>query len=279
MVKKRSVAVCILLNIVTFGIYGIYLNYCIGKETNIICEDDGINQMNYICAFLLGLVTFGMYPMFWDAAVMNRLRIKAHKMNLNAKMYSDTSYVLWSLLGSLILVGPFIATHHFITQINAFADVREDSLYSGESNVPPLMGRESIPAPVVDNGNIGFNDVDEVPPTTPLDQTGAYASGIVTCESGSLQGAVFELGDGDEIIIGTNPNLCNIVVEDTAGIVSERHCAVSYNARSNNYTVIDFSSNGTFLGTGEQLINNAPKVIPYGELIIIGDAQNAFRVG
>lgn len=285
MVKRRSFIVCLLLSIITFGIYGIYLSYCVGKETNDICRDDGLNQMNYVCAFLLGLVTLGIYPTVWTCTVMNRLRIKGNKLGFGQRMYSDTSYIVWGTVGLLILVGPFIAFHHFIAQINFFADVRP--VPNGGSNVPPVRPQNNTPlrdsAPVgqkvVINNNNAPEEVDEVPETTPLDTPFSQSrTGTVTCEAGAFQGAEFTISEGEELIIGTNSELCNIVIDGDNSLVSGRHCSITFDSISNNYTVIDYSVYGTFLGNGERL-NNAPKILPGGELIIIGDAKNAFRVG
>lgn len=278
MIKKRNIVVCFLLSFITLGIYGIYLYYTIGEDTRKLCADDGMNQLNYVYVWLLGFVTFGIFPICWCCTTMNRLRMKAKRNGMNKKMYSDVSYAVWNTIGILIIVGPIIAFHHFVAQINCFAedDAAPADNHGGSGKVPPLNPNPPQ-KPIIDN-----NDVDAAPPTAPLTDNpfGKFArTGVVICESGMYQGARFSIKEGEELVIGTNAGLCNIIIDNGDDAVSAKHCSIEFNAGANNYTVVDYSTNGTFLRSGERLINNAPKILPVGELLIIGDAKNTFRVG
>ena len=40
-IQKRSIGLCIVLSIVTCGIYGYYFLYTMARDTNIACAGDG----------------------------------------------------------------------------------------------------------------------------------------------------------------------------------------------------------------------------------------------
>ena len=63
MIQNRSIAVCIILSIVTCGIYGIYWFICLTNDTNIACGDTEGTSGGV--AFLLTLVTCGIYGLYW----------------------------------------------------------------------------------------------------------------------------------------------------------------------------------------------------------------------
>ena len=64
MIKQRSIAVCIILSIVTFGIYGIYWLICLNDETNQVSGDQSAPSGGIV--FLLTLVTCGIYGLYWN---------------------------------------------------------------------------------------------------------------------------------------------------------------------------------------------------------------------
>lgn len=62
-IKKRNVAVAILLSIVTCGIYAIYWQVCLVNDVNKVKEDE--NTKSGIVVFLLSLVTCTIYWLYW----------------------------------------------------------------------------------------------------------------------------------------------------------------------------------------------------------------------
>lgn len=64
MIKQRNIAVCIILSIVTCGIYGIYWFYQMTQEVA------STNNKEYTTsggmAILLTLVTCGIYSLYWN---------------------------------------------------------------------------------------------------------------------------------------------------------------------------------------------------------------------
>lgn len=63
MVENRNVAVCIILSLVTCGIYGIYWFICLANDTNTV--SGRVNDTSGGVAFLLTLVTCGIYGIYW----------------------------------------------------------------------------------------------------------------------------------------------------------------------------------------------------------------------
>ncbi len=60
--KERNIAVCIILSLVTCGIYGIYWFICLNDEMNIAHGQPGTSGG---VAFLLTIVTCGIYGIYW----------------------------------------------------------------------------------------------------------------------------------------------------------------------------------------------------------------------
>jgi hypothetical protein len=63
MVQQRSIVVCILLSIITCGIYAIYWYICMVNDLNYVRGDN--NAPSGGAVFLLTLVTCGIYGLYW----------------------------------------------------------------------------------------------------------------------------------------------------------------------------------------------------------------------
>ena len=121
MIKKRGLVGLIIFSIITFGIYGLYWIYKLAKDVNAICEGDGKKTGGLLKYILFGLITFGIYDMIWVFMLGDRLQDNAPKFGLKFKE-SGGIILLWLLLGSFIIVGPFIALHIIIKNTNALAE-------------------------------------------------------------------------------------------------------------------------------------------------------------
>lgn len=325
-IKKRSIALFIILNTLTLGIYGIVIFSMMSDEIEQICAGDGKKQMHYIFAWLLGLVTLGIVPLIWFHTAMNRLQDNAYRYgDLVRPQYSGNSYLLWMLLGMFIVVGPIVAVCQFISDVNAYADVagnvrplpytpnpvermnlinkaRSEGGYGAMGRMgygapaqpgmppvaqplPPVAQKPAAPASQPVNANRSVPptakaSVDEVGATVAA--AGAYKgqkTGGVTCVNGMYKGITFPISDGEEMILGTDPSCCNVVISQNNTYISRRHCTVRYSISGDTYTVIDHSTNGTFCANGQQLMKNAPKMLKTGDIIHLGDANNSYRFG
>lgn len=92
MIQQRSIPVCIILSIVTCGIYGIYWFICLANDTNTVSGEQ--NATSGGIAYLLGLVTCGIY--FWYWAFKQGEKIDAAKNSRG--MASSNSGILYLIL-------------------------------------------------------------------------------------------------------------------------------------------------------------------------------------
>lgn len=63
MIERRNIAVCIVLTLVTCGIYGIYWIVCLTNDVNTVSCD--VNGTSGGMVVLLTIVTCGIYGIYW----------------------------------------------------------------------------------------------------------------------------------------------------------------------------------------------------------------------
>ena len=119
MSQNRSIAKCIVLSIITCGIYGYYFLYCMARDVNVACAGDGQKTPGLLPFILLSLVTCGFYALFWYYNLANRLAANAPRYGLNFQE-NGTTVLLWSLVGLLLCgIGPYVAMYFLIKNTNA----------------------------------------------------------------------------------------------------------------------------------------------------------------
>lgn len=112
MVKERNIVVCILLTIITCGIYGIYWFIVMTDEASRINDSNMSGGM----ALLLTLVTCGLYSFYWYYRMGKELYSAGEKRGVTI---SDNS-VIYLLLG---IFGLGIVNYCMIqNDINKFAN-------------------------------------------------------------------------------------------------------------------------------------------------------------
>ncbi len=97
MKQPRSVGLCIVLSIVTCGIYGIYWLYCIHEDVMAVCGRP--MSVSGGMVILLTIVTCGIYGIYW-AFKMGQF-LDAAKGNANGN--SGVLYLVLSLFGFSII--------------------------------------------------------------------------------------------------------------------------------------------------------------------------------
>ena len=70
-IKNRNIVVCVILSIVTCGIYYIYWFIKITDESNALAPNNATTSGGK--AFLLTLVTFGIYGIYWAYKLGNKV--------------------------------------------------------------------------------------------------------------------------------------------------------------------------------------------------------------
>lgn len=104
--------------------------------------------------------------------------------------------------------------------------------------------------------------------------TGGSISGL----SGMYAGQTLPLAAGDEMVIGRDNAMCNLIIDQNAEKMSRRHCGVVFNTAAGSYTVTDYSTNGTFVDGGSRLVANMPTSLARGTVIALGNRENRFRL-
>lgn len=123
---------------------------------------------------------------------------------------------------------------------------------NSEANSPPLL-RKNIPAHI--RHPMGVHPLmpshppvasaPAVPPKRSTQQTVIPKNVSVSVLSGRLKGTVIPVSD--QVTIGRDPNVCDVVFPADAIEVSRRHCSVSFNRQTGRVLLEDFSSaNGTY---------------------------------
>ena len=106
------------LGLLTFGIYPMVIMSRIPEEMNMVASRyDGQRTQQYYWMLVLTSLTFGIYPIIWTHNLCNRMGNELRRRNIMYQFDASTFW-LWNVLGSLILVGPFIYTHKMMKAMN-----------------------------------------------------------------------------------------------------------------------------------------------------------------
>ena len=116
---KRGLLKFILLNIITLSIYSIVLFSHISEEINLVAQRrDGKHTMHYcLIYFLFSWLTLGIAPLVWITRISNRIG-NEQLARTQQRGVSGGTFWGWGVLGSLIIVGPFIYLHKFLKSMN-----------------------------------------------------------------------------------------------------------------------------------------------------------------
>ncbi len=119
---NRSLLKYILLTIVTLGIYSIVFYSGLSSDINVIASRyDGRKTMHYcLLFFLVGPLTLGIGYIVWFHKLSARMGMELYRRNIGYSFGADT-YWLWNVLGSLILVGPFVFVYKLCQASNLLA--------------------------------------------------------------------------------------------------------------------------------------------------------------
>ena len=96
-VNKRKIGICILLSIVTFGIYQIYWEYLLVKNTRAIQKDDSSCTGEMLC-----LVFVPFYSLFWWFTRGKIIKDKFAEHGYSA-IGNEIAYLILSIFGLAIV--------------------------------------------------------------------------------------------------------------------------------------------------------------------------------
>lgn len=114
-IKKRSLAVCILLSIITCGIY--YIFWFIGMVDDLNKISNNPNAKSGVVVFLLSLVTCGIYGLIWRYRAGEILDTAAVQRGLPATSKS-LLFLLLSIFGLSLIADAILQD-----EINKYATV------------------------------------------------------------------------------------------------------------------------------------------------------------
>ena len=109
----------ILLSIITCGIYGLVVMSSVSSDINIVASRyDGKKTMHYcLLTFIVAPITFGIAGLVWSHRISNRIGAELKRRGI-AYNFSAADFWLWNVIGSLIVVGPFVYLHKLFKATN-----------------------------------------------------------------------------------------------------------------------------------------------------------------
>ncbi len=116
---NRGLLKFILLNLITFGIYGLICMGNIASDINVIASrHDGRKTMSYyLLFFIVGPLTLEIGTLVWMHRICGRIGNELIRRGIDYS-FGSSSFWLWNILGTLIIVGPFIFYHRFFKAMN-----------------------------------------------------------------------------------------------------------------------------------------------------------------
>ena len=97
----------LLLSLITGGIYGIWFYSTIGEDLNILAPHAKKTMHYCLVFFIFSWLTAGIVPLVWMHRISEKAGQNLRERGINYS-FGATDFWLWNVLGTLIIVGPFI---------------------------------------------------------------------------------------------------------------------------------------------------------------------------
>ena len=116
---NRGLAKMFFLGILTFGIYPLVVESHISEELNqVINNRDGRHTMHFcLIFFIFSWLTMNIATVVWYHRTSDRMHNELIRRGIDYN-FGASDFWLWEILGSLILVGPFIYTYKRMKAMN-----------------------------------------------------------------------------------------------------------------------------------------------------------------
>lgn len=101
-------------------------------------------------------------------------------------------------------------------------------------------------------------------------------SGAMICVRGAAVGKMIMLPSDKRMIVGRDSSVCNYAVSGLK--VSRKHLEITYIGALNKYRVVDYSSNGTFVGNHERLKKNYEYYLEPRTELKLGNSENIYKL-
>lgn len=114
----RGLGKMFFLGLITLGIYPMVIYSRIISELNIVASRyDGKRTVSFYGMMMLAPLTLGVYAYVWFHNLCARIGEELQRRGVDYK-FGPSHFWLWGILGSFILVGPFIFTHKLMKSMN-----------------------------------------------------------------------------------------------------------------------------------------------------------------
>ena len=115
----RGMVTFILLSVITCGIYPLVVMSRISEEINLLASPyDGRRTMHYcLLTFVVAPITLGIAGFVWYHNISERIGNELKRRGIDYN-FGASDYWLWNILGSWIVVGPFVYLHKMLTAMN-----------------------------------------------------------------------------------------------------------------------------------------------------------------
>ena len=100
-IQQRSIPMCIILSLITCGIYGIYWECCIVQDSNTASNEPYATSGGMV--ILLSIVTCGIYGLFWAYKNGNRMNAAMARAGLPCDTNKALLYVILNIFGLSIV--------------------------------------------------------------------------------------------------------------------------------------------------------------------------------
>ena len=95
-IQQRNIALCIVLSIVTCGIYGLYWIYTLTEDSNMASGEAGTSGGMVI---LLSIITCGIYEWYWLYKLGEKINIAKAKSGLPSDSNAGIIYIVLAVFG------------------------------------------------------------------------------------------------------------------------------------------------------------------------------------
>ena len=122
---NRGFLKLLLFSFITLGIYSYYFIHKMAKEANLV--DESSKRVGGLIAYVfLSLITLGIYCWIWNYRVCEKFANTVRRGGRSPRI-TGGGWLLWTLIGSLIVIGPLVA---LVKQIHSWNDA--NAVYNAE---------------------------------------------------------------------------------------------------------------------------------------------------